>query len=320
MKARSLRQVSVGVTPSSEEAVVELLGRVFGEPPSVQSDATTGRMRATVYLEDASKWSRETQDALRAGLQCIRTCGLDLGPGRVTVLSIRREEWAESWKRHFKPLEIGSKLLLKPSWSRRRPRPGQALMILNPGLSFGTGQHPTTCFCLEQLAAVRKQGTRQSFLDIGTGSGILAIAAAKLGYRPVEALDFDSEAVRIARANARRNRARVRITSQDLTRLPLMPRRRYDIVCANLTSDLLVAERRRILQRLKPSGTLVLAGILANQFEAVKQAYAEIGLKLFARKRIREWESGAFVWPEPFRSTDARLRVAQGEQKESSVC
>ena len=295
MKARSLWQVSAGVTPASEEAVVELLGRVFGEPVSVHADAKTGRMRATVYLEDASKWSRGTQEELCAGLQYIRTCGLDLGGRRVTARSIPREKWAESWKRHFKPLEIGRKLLLKPSWSRRHPRPGQALVVLDPGLSFGTGQHPTTRFCLEQLAAVRKQGTRQSFLDIGAGSGILAIAAAKLGFWPVDALDFDPDAVRVARANTRRNRARVQIDCQDLTRLPLVPPRQYDAVCANLNSDLLVAERRRILRRLKPSGTLVLAGILTNQFKVVEQAYSDIGLKPFARRRENEWESGAFV-------------------------
>src|SRR5439155_618396 len=82
-------------------------------------------------------------------------------------------------------------LLIKPSWSRRRARRGQAVVILDPGLSFGTGQHPTTVFCLRELARLRKPGERQAFLDIGTGSGILAVAAAKLGYSPVCASEFD---------------------------------------------------------------------------------------------------------------------------------
>src|ERR1019366_8464695 len=159
--------------------------------------------------------------------------GLDIGPGRISLLGVSREDWAESWKLHFKPLLIGSALLLKPSWSRRRPGKGQAVVVLDPGLSFGTGRHPTTAFCLRQLVARRRSGESQSCLDIGTGSGILAIAAAKLGYAPVDAFDFDPEAVRIARANARRNgvAARIRFQRRDLTKLPRRSARQYSLIC-----------------------------------------------------------------------------------------
>src|SRR5262249_3273167 len=147
------------------------------------------------------------------------------------------EDWAESWKRHFRPVEIGSRLLLKPSWSRRRPRKNQVLLVLDPGLSFGTGQHPTTRFCLEQLVAFASRN--RSFLDLGTGSGILVIAAKKLGYRRVTAIDSDPDAVRIARANAKRNRLeeKLRLVHQDLTRLPV-GWRKHDLVCANLGYEL----------------------------------------------------------------------------------
>ena len=118
---------------------------------------------------------------------------------------IRHEDWAESWKRHFKPIEIGRRLLIKPSWSRRRPKPHQQVVVLDPGLSFGTGQHPTTAFCLAEVARLVKNAPARSFLDIGTGSGILAIAAARLNYQPIWAFDFDPEAVRMARANAQTN-------------------------------------------------------------------------------------------------------------------
>ncbi len=151
---------------------------------------------------------------------------------------MKREDWAESWKRHFKPIEIRVKarpsaarqsasqppsLLVKPSWSRRRAAKNQAVVILDPGLSFGTGQHPTTAFCLHEIARCRQPGTAQSFLDIGTGSGILAIAAAKLGYAPVQAFDFDPESVRVAGDNARKNRVtgRLKLTRGDLAKLPL---------------------------------------------------------------------------------------------------
>ena len=146
------------------------------------------------------------------------------------------------------------------------------MVVLDPGLSFGTGQHPTTAFCLRQLVARRRPGEAQSCLDIGTGSGILAIAAAKLGYAPVDAFDFDPEAVRIARANARRNgvAARIRFSRQDLTKLPRRSARKYSLVCANLISSLLLAERERILARLQPDGVLVVAGILKEEFAQVQ--------------------------------------------------
>ena len=169
--------------------------------------------------------------------------------------------------------------------------------MLDPGLSFGTGQHPTTRFCLEQLVAARRNEQEQCFLDMGTGSGILAISATKMGYRPVEAFDFDPDAIRIARGNASKNQVsrRVRFTTQDLSRLPLKPARRSDVICANLITDLLLAERPRVLTRLAPGGTLVLAGILRSQFAAVRRAYESAGLKLKERRTENEWESGAFV-------------------------
>jgi len=190
-------------------------------------------------------------------------------------------------------------LLVKPSWSKKRPAKNQAVVILDPGLSFGTGQHPTTSFCLDQIARGRENRTQLSaFLDIGTGSGILAIAAAKLGYAPVHAFDFDPDSVRVAKENLRENRvtAQVKLTRGDVTQLPLKPARQFDLVCANLISNLLIAERRRIVNRVKRGGTLVLAGILAVEFVEVERAFADLGLKLMASRVENEWRSGAFCF------------------------
>ena len=131
---------------------------------------------------------------------------------------------------------------------------------------------------------------------MGSGSGILAIAAAKLGYAPVEAFDFDPDAVRIAKSNASRNRVlkRVRFTVEDLRQLPFRPSRKYDAICANLICDLLLAEQTRVLARLSPGGTLILAGILRSQFIALRRAYESAGLKLKAHRAENEWESATF--------------------------
>jgi ribosomal protein L11 methyltransferase len=297
MKSGVLLQVSVTTTPEAGEAVGGLLGAIFGQSATSYHDAETGAVTVSVYLKEASAWSSARRAQLSRGLQTVRDCGLDTKPGRISFRKLRRADWAESWKRHFKPIAIGSALLLKPSWSRRRARPGQNVVVLDPGLSFGTGQHPTTRFCLEQLTAARKRDSNESFLDIGAGSGILAIAAAKLGYHPVEALDFDPDAVRTAQANAARNSVagKVRIRRQDLCGLPLKPRRQFDVIAANLIADLLLAQKARILARLSPGGTVVLAGILRAQFPAVRRAYEAAGLRLAAHAAQREWESGAFV-------------------------
>jgi ribosomal protein L11 methyltransferase len=228
---------------------------------------------------------------------------LDPGPGRIQEKRIRHEDWAESWKRHFRAMEFGRVLLVKPSWIRRRPRAGQCVVILDPGLSFGTGQHPTTSFCLEQIVACRRPEAAQSLLDIGTGSGILAIAAVKLGYQPVAAFDFDPESVRVAKANARLNGIRpgqtLRIQRRDLTLEPLRAMQQYDVVCANLIDDLLMAQCARIVSRLKPGGILLLSGILQKQFAAVARVYAKAGLRLIASARRNEWKSGAFTSRSP---------------------
>ncbi len=239
---------------------------------------------------------------LRIGLARIKSCGLNIGSGKISIRKVRREDWAESWKRHFKPIEIGTALLIKPSWSKRPPKKGQAVIVLDPGLSFGTGQHPTTSFCLRQLAGNRARGknSQASFLDIGTGSGILAIAAAKLGYAPVHAFDFDPEAVRIARENARKNHVYWQVdafTRGDVTKIHARSATKYDLICANLISTLLMAEQRRIIARLKPCGDAGVGGNFEPRvFGGGNGAYEKAGTAIGCEPPGKEWRSGAFTF------------------------
>jgi ribosomal protein L11 methyltransferase len=300
MKRQTLWRVAVITAAEAEDAVAELVGTVFRQPASIYYDLETGRSAVTVYLQRRFFFTDEMDKALHTGLERINKCGLKTGPGKVTVTKMRQADWAESWKRHFQPMVIGETLLIQPSWSRRRPRRNQASVILDPGLSFGTGRHPTTAFCLRALTRCRKAGAKQSFLDMGTGSGILAIAAAKLGYSPVHAFDHDPEAVRVARANARKNRVHrmIRIDRRDVKTLPLRPVRQYDLICANLISTLLITECQRIVAQLRRGGTLVLAGILKTEFPQIRKVYTPLGLKLAVRKSENEWCSGSFRFAE----------------------
>jgi ribosomal protein L11 methyltransferase len=272
---------------------VELLQAILGSAASVYTDARTNKSVAEVYLPNQPAASVLSE--LKHHIRELRFVHLGIPRDGLKVQRLKRRDWAESWKLHFKPIEIERRLLIRPSWSKRKARRGQAVVVLDPGLGFGTGQHATTRFCLEQLVASGRDGQR-SFLDIGTGSGILAIAAAKVGYTPIHAIDSDPDAVRIAQANARRNGVleKVRIQCRDLVQL-LPPRKGYDLVCANLTADLLLKERRRILSQVARHGRLVLAGILTAQFTTVASAYKTNGLELLQSRVNAGWKSGLFA-------------------------
>ena len=297
IKQKSLWQISVTTSLEAEDAVVELLARVFNRAAGVYTNEETKVTTASVYCEKRAEWTAKKRAALRDGLATIKANGLTIGEGKIRARRVAREDWSESWKRHFKALEIGSRLLIKPSWIKRRPRKNQAVVVLDPGLSFGTGNHPTTSFCLGEVARGRIDGQRQSFWDVGTGSGILAIAAARLGYAPINAIDFDPEAVRVARENARINGVlkQLSIGREDITKLPVQSRKKYDLICANLISNLLLDEKRRILNRLGSGGTLVLAGILKEEFAGVQRAFETAGLRMVRSRVEGEWRSGAFV-------------------------
>jgi ribosomal protein L11 methyltransferase len=304
--SKPLWRISVVTAPEAEDAVSELLASAVGLQAAAYFDLETQTSTVSVFAEPGSFSPAHVRVEMAAGLKRVKSFGLDIGAAKMQIVRVKREDWAESWKKHFKPIEIkagrGSaglrSLLVKPSWSKQRPVKGQAVVVLDPGLSFGTGQHPTTSFCLRELLRCLKAGTPQSFLDIGTGSGILAIAAVKLGYAPVHAFDFDPDSVRVARENARSNgvAGALLLTRSDVRRLPPRAGRRFDVICANLISTLLIAERRRIVNRLKPDGTLVLAGILAAEFTQVQRAFADLNLELRTSRVENEWRSGAFCF------------------------
>jgi ribosomal protein L11 methyltransferase len=295
MTRKTLWRVSVTVPAEAEEAALELLSGHLAAGASGYRAADASRATVSVYCPISP--APGALEALRQSLRQLEQSKLATRLDRIKVRRIRQENWAHSWKRHFRPLVVGRRLLVKPSWSRIRAGAGQHVVVLDPGLSFGTGHHPTTWFCLRQVVASRARNGAGSFLDLGTGSGILAIAAAKLGYGRIDAIDHDPDAIRVARENVRRNRVEsmVHLRVQDLRRLPSRTTKLYDLVCANLTSDLIGEHRRRIAAQVSPGGTLVLAGILRHEFDSVAAAYTELGFHLAAQHGRAEWRSGRFV-------------------------
>lgn len=193
---------------------------------------------------------------------------LDLRSIQVETLEDR--PWVREWMDNFHPMQFGERLWVYPSW-REAPEDAAIKLLLDPGLAFGTGTHPTTALCLRWLDGEPLQG--KSVLDYGCGSGILAIAAAKLGAKAITATDIDPQALSATQDNAQRNG----LAEQAMTvcHPDELPHSAYDIVIANILAAPLVQLADTILGQLKPQGRLVLSGILANQKDQIMAAYAK---------------------------------------------
>jgi len=214
------------------------------------------------------------------------------------VTLIPEEDWAENWKEHFKPVRIGSRLVVKPSWEPYAATVGDIILEIDPGMAFGTGDHPTTRLCLEELeksSPLARSGTittGASVLDVGTGSGILAIAAARLGAERVTAIDIDPEAVAVARENVRLNGV-VGTVSVAATPLDKVPGT-FAIVVANILAEELVRLAPQLLEKLAPGGILLLSGILGGKEELVQQGFARYPVQLTEIRREDEWSCLAY--------------------------
>ena len=219
---------------------------------------------------------------------------LGVSIGDMEEFDLKSEEWTEAWKKFFKPLEISPRLLVRPEWLDDRPKPGQKLLAVDPGMSFGTGQHPTTLYCLQTIDRLSQTGEVRSLLDAGCGSGILAIAGALLGYDPVDAFDFDPDAVESAKENLARNGVTSIVpTVGDANEYPGRAGG-YDLVCANILGHLLRAFKVRIASWVKPGKYLCLAGILNEEFDALAADYRALGFEEVDRVTLKEWTSGLF--------------------------
>ncbi|MCL2075434.1 MAG: 50S ribosomal protein L11 methyltransferase [Betaproteobacteria bacterium] len=183
-----------------------------------------------------------------------------------TLKRVEEEDWVRLTQAQFDPIRISDRLWIVPSW-HEAPDPAALNIVLDPGMAFGTGSHPTTRLCLEWLE--REARPKMSFLDYGSGSGILAIAAARLGALPVDGFDIDPQAVLAARANAENNRVDVRFTQTPESLLP-----KYDLVVANILANPLRLLAPALAGRVRPGGKIALSGLLVEQAEDIASLYA----------------------------------------------
>jgi len=201
---------------------------------------------------------------------------------------VRMEDWAENWKQNFTAFHVGDKLVVHPSWENYIPRGDEVVLEIDPGMAFGTGTHATTKLCLEMIAELLgRPDPPQTMLDVGTGSGILALGAAALGCPQIVANDIDPVACTVARENINKNNYmnRIEVSEQSLEMLP----GQFDLIVANILAEENIRLKSAFLEHLRPGGWLVLSGILTEKEALVRDGFADLPLKFFPSGYQGEW-------------------------------
>ncbi len=219
-----------------------------------------------------------------------------------TIRELAEADWAEAWKQQYHLLRVGRRVVIVPAWESYDPTPAEVVIRLEPGMAFGTGLHPTTRLCLEAIEQRLSPG--QTVLDVGTGSGILAIAAAKLGGSPVLAIDADPQAVTVAQQNVAlngvANQVQVRHSSLPgggempvyfVLEHPLEPldAGQFHLVAVNILAPVIVGMAHALAARLAPGGCVVAAGLVDSQEEEVTAAFHAQGLEIVNRAQEKDW-------------------------------
>lgn len=211
--------------------------------------------------------------------------------GELQVRVVHEDDWADAWKSHFPVLRIGRRIVVRPTWRRHLRRGDDVVIALDPGMAFGTGLHPTTRLCLAGIEEWADGGLVEHarLLDVGCGSGILAICGGVLGARSVLAVDSDPLAVEATRHNARRNRLG-RVVEARQGSLPLSPPERFDLAVANLVAGVLIELAAELCAVLQPGrGRLLAGGIFSDRESAVSRAFEAAGMQLIGRREDGDW-------------------------------
>ncbi len=238
--------------------------------------------------------AEENVRSIRADLEMLRerSAGfVELGSLESTCREIDGDDWIDVWKKHFRPIHIGGRVVVCPEWIAYEPAADEVVIKLDSNMAFGTGEHETTSMCLELLQETMKEG--DTMIDVGCGSGILGIAGVKLGAKFAYLTDIDYVAVKSAMHNAALNGVQEKV-KVDLSDLLENADVRGEIMTANITADILCRLADSIPKNLKEGGTLILSGIIEPKLAQVIQTYEGLGLKKICQKRKGEWFALAF--------------------------
>ena len=238
----------------------------------------------------AETTSRETIESLRTRLAALTPewLGFDAGKRELEIANVREEDWAENWKKYYKPFRVGRHLVVRPVWEKYEPQAGDKIISIDPGMAFGNGTHETTSMCLGLVEDYIKPG--YEVLDVGTGSGILAIASVLMGAQSALGIDLDPVAVRVANENIERNGLSGRVHAQvgDLVK---GIDTQADVVFANIIADAVILLSRAVRAHMKPGGVFICSGIILEREQDVLDALAEAGFTVDRIEHRGEWSA-----------------------------
>lgn len=299
-------ELSIEADPEAVEAVSEILSRAASGGVSVEQPFSAGQegLAATAiagapvtiraYLPAIDMAAADAAIA-EARERLGHLTAFELRPiGELRIRAVHEEDWATAWKEHFPVMRLGRRIVIKPTWREFERSADDVVIALDPGMAFGTGLHPTTRLCLLGLERWSDAGLLDgaSTLDLGSGSGILAVGAALLGARPVQAIDTDPIAVESTLENAARNDVSV-AASQGSLPIEAGP---FDLVFANLVASLLVDLAAELALTVRPgdgtagsSGRLLASGIFVDREPEVRRAFAAAGLRIVSRDQETDW-------------------------------
>jgi len=250
-----------------------------------QTDTLVVTVKAYLAADDSLD---EKLASIRAGLDEIAARGVDTKPAEFSVTRVQDEDWANSWKAYFHTDKVGERVVIQPSWEKYDPQEGEVVLRLDPGAAFGTGTHPTTAMCLRAMEKLIKPG--MTVFDVGTGSGVLAIAAAKLGAKEVRAVDYDATAVRVARENIEANGVADVVSTAESDLFSAIPGR-AGLVTANLIADLVIRLLPDLGAHLEKGGALLASGIIESRAQELREAAETAGFFVAEDHEEKEWHA-----------------------------
>jgi len=230
----------------------------------------------------------ETVEAIKESINNLIIHDIDLGLNKVTISEVNEEEWATAWKKYYNPVKISEKFTIVPTWEIYKPVSSDELIIeLDPGMAFGTGTHPTTVMCIQALERTVIPGDR--VIDVGTGSGVLSIAAAMLGAEDVRAYDLDEVAVTSAKLNIKLNKVNHKVTISQNNLLDGVEGNSADVIVANILAEVILRFTDDVARVIKPGGSFIASGIIQPKKDQVKEALLAAGFEISETILMEDW-------------------------------
>lgn len=309
-------ELTIHTTEEAVEMISNFLHEAGAGGVSIEESGTLNKKRDTTYgelydvpLNDIPEgfavikgYFSEGTDMVALQLEVnprveeLSEFGIDTGEVRYETRTVDEDDWATAWKQYFKPVRVSERLTIKPTWEEYTPEsPNEKIIELDPGMAFGTGTHPTTSLCLRTLETVIQGG--EEVIDVGTGSGILAIGAIKLGAKHVLALDLDPVAVISARENVELNGLEQQITVKESDLLSVLGSQDpalgvqlpVKVVVANILAEIILLFVDDVYNALESGGTYIVSGIWKNKEQVVHDALVASGFEVSAIHRDEDW-------------------------------